>query len=232
MDSHAREAAIHVMQELSHHPVSGDFSEPFQPGDDEQNYFEVIRNPQDLSTITKRLEAGEYKSVQAWLEDVEAVWANAETFHGYNSTMGVLAREGRRLFAKYCIRFYITSPGTWCREIARLKTRICDLLGQPPPRMKAFAPNAGNGHVAKQVVAPLTEEELDCLVQASQMMTTDEEQEGMVQCISEIQPDLDLSEMGVVLDVTKLELETLYALREYLRATLEKRNEKYPESAC
>ena len=166
MDSHAREAAIHVMQELSHHPVSGDFSEPFQPGDDEQNYFEVIRNPQDLSTITKRLEAGEYKSVQAWLEDVEAVWANAETFHGYNSTMGVLAREGRRLFAKYCIRFYITSPGTWCREIARLKTRICDLLGQPPPRMKAFAPNAGNGHVAKQVVAPLTEEELDFLVQA------------------------------------------------------------------
>ena len=229
MESHVRDAALRVMRELAQHPIMTDFSEPIQPGDSEQNYFEVIHNPQDLSTITARLEAGEYKTAQSWLDDVETVWANAETFHGHNSMMSVLAREGRRLFEKYIARFHIASPGTWCREVSRLKTRICDILGQPPPRMKAFAPSTAPGSASKLAHVPMTESELDSLVQASEMLVGDEEQNGMAEVIRELQPELDISQHGTLLDVTKLELETLYALREYLRDTLEKRNEKYPE---
>lgn len=229
MDEHVRAAALQIMRELAQHPVCNDFSEPFQPGEGEHNYFEVIRDPQDLRTITDRLERGEYKTVQAWARDVETVWANAETFHGNKSTTTVLAREGRRLFEKYCVRANIMSMGKWCREVYKLKSRIYEIMGQPPPRMKQFATNSTTAHAVKQAMPPMSEADLQNLVQASEMLVNEEEQNGMVQVIEENQPETDWEETETVLDVTKLALPTLYALREYLKTTLEKRNAKYPE---
>lgn len=228
MDEHVRAAALEVMRELAQHPICNDFLEPFQPGEGEHNYFEVIRNPQDLRTITDRLERNEYRTTQAWLRDVETVWSNAETFHGHKSTTAMLAAAGRRLFEKYCVRSHITSMGKWCREIYKLKTRIYDLMGQPPPRMKQFATTNTAGHSSRQNMPPLSENDLQKLVLATEMATEDEHK-GIIEIIEENQPELDLSNPETTLDVTKLALPTLYGMQEYLKTAFEKRNAKYPE---
>ena len=51
----------------------------------------------------------------------------------------------------------------------------------------------------------------------------------MIKIIDELQPEIDNGTMEIRLDVNKLNLNTVYTLREYMREALEKKGLKYPE---
>ena len=47
----------------------------------QQDYFDVIKNPMDLSTVLKKLEAREYYSAQEAIDDYNQIWQNCFTYN-------------------------------------------------------------------------------------------------------------------------------------------------------
>ncbi|OHT05788.1 Bromodomain containing protein [Tritrichomonas foetus] len=229
MNDEIRKAAIKVMDLIIAHPIANDFIEPIKENDGMPDYFEIVKNPQDLSTIKTRLSDSKYSNVQQWIDDVELVWSNAEQYYGAQNHNASIAAECRRLFTKYKRSVDALSMGTWCGEVYRLRSKLYDLMGQPPARVKQYASSLGAAHTMKQNMPRFTEREFQSFIAASEMLTGEEDQKEMLKIIDEMQPEIDPGTAEIHLDLTKLSLPTLYALRDYMRTTLEKRGSKYPE---
>merc|ERR1712086_431505 len=72
------------------------FSEWFREPVDHENmgltdYLQVIKEPQDLGTISKKLERNHYMSPEDYARDVRLVWQNAITYNSATSMFGVVA---------------------------------------------------------------------------------------------------------------------------------------------
>merc|ERR1711865_416356 len=72
------------------------FSEWFREPVDHENmgltdYLHVIKEPQDLGTISKKLERTHYMSPEDYARDVRLVWQNAITYNSATSMFGVVA---------------------------------------------------------------------------------------------------------------------------------------------
>merc|ERR1712008_177789 len=72
------------------------FSEWFREPVDHENmgltdYLQVIKEPQDLGTISKKLERNHYMSPEDYGRDVRLVWQNEITYNSATSMFGVVA---------------------------------------------------------------------------------------------------------------------------------------------
>lgn len=45
------------------------------------DYYEVIKNPMDLGTMTKKLQKGEYKSRQTFTSDLSLIFSNCRAYN-------------------------------------------------------------------------------------------------------------------------------------------------------
>ena len=83
-----------VIKELSEHDEMNVFGLPVT-AEMAPTYFDVIRTPMDLQTMSEKAARGEYKSLQPVREDVELMCLNAATF---NRTGDRIWRESCRFF--------------------------------------------------------------------------------------------------------------------------------------
>jgi hypothetical protein len=70
--------------------IQNPFSEWFREPVDHENlglvdYLQVIKEPQDLGTISKKLERNQYMSPEDYARDVRLVWQNAITYNSATS---------------------------------------------------------------------------------------------------------------------------------------------------
>merc|ERR1712194_788055 len=81
-----------LLDDMTMNPFSEWFREPV----DHENmgltdYLQVIKEPQDLGTISKKLERTHYMSPEDFARDVRLVWQNAITYNSATSMFGVVA---------------------------------------------------------------------------------------------------------------------------------------------
>lgn len=78
-----------VMQQLlcdmQNHPSSWPFAQPVSR-DDVADYYEVIKEPMDLSTMEQRLEADAYSSVEQFLYDARLIFNNCRSYNNETTT--------------------------------------------------------------------------------------------------------------------------------------------------
>jgi len=109
------------------------FLEPVDPIRDEvPDYFKIIKNPQDLGTIRKRLLNKEYKSISDWKRDMNLIWTNCEKFNGRDSILGELSRFALMMFEKQCKKHLPYSPIEWVNRITSLYEKINVFLKDSP----------------------------------------------------------------------------------------------------
>ena len=63
-------------------------------------YFEFIKNPSDLGTAEKKLQAGEYSNVDEFVDDVRRVWNNCYAFNGPEAPVSLMAKDLETMFNK------------------------------------------------------------------------------------------------------------------------------------
>ena len=66
-----------VLEQLRKEKRYTPFWRPVDP-EETPDYYEVIRNPIDLETIRAKVDAADYLNLQAFLDDVDLIRANAE----------------------------------------------------------------------------------------------------------------------------------------------------------
>ena len=129
-----------LLDDMTMNPFSEWFREPV----DHENmgltdYLQVIKEPQDLGTISKKLERTHYMSPEDFARDVRLVWQNAIT---YNSATSMCARQprprasgdplSRRLAASAC-RFGVVAAILW-QTFDRRFALITNLASVDPGR--------------------------------------------------------------------------------------------------
>lgn len=228
MNELLRKRAIAVMNKLMSHPSAKPF---IAIPENEDRHGSSI----DLGSILSSLREKKYKKFDCWLADVEQCWTNAERKRAANpgdsdaSYEYALAEQNRRIFAKEMHYIEMLYPQKWGTEIVKLRSRIAEIMSDPPPKVRIGAPSI-KAIIAKQCHGQIfSEHEMQCFVEAAEKMETDEQNTEMTKIITELQPDLLDNSSDNYFDVSKLRAITFNALRAYVKAELEKIGQKYPE---
>ena len=75
-----------VLKLLKNHPCSGPFLEPVDYiGLKLHDYIIRIKQPMDLQTVTEKCKRMEYKSIGAFIADVDLIWSNAFKYNAPES---------------------------------------------------------------------------------------------------------------------------------------------------
>ena len=78
MNRRQKELCLEITKKLKERPAAALFREPVdatKPGC--ETYYDIIEDPQDFSSIEKRLTEGEYRSVREWKRDITLIFKNA-----------------------------------------------------------------------------------------------------------------------------------------------------------
>ncbi|KAM6505395.1 histone acetyltransferase [Fusarium solani] len=75
---------LHLLNDLQNHQSSWPFRQPVSE-DDVADYYEVIKEPMDLSTMEARLEAEQYMTPEDFINDARLIFDNCRQFNGENS---------------------------------------------------------------------------------------------------------------------------------------------------
>ena len=78
-----------ILEKIKKHEKSANFRQPaircFQNQNDKEYYKSIIKNPEDLGHITKKLNSNKYKHIQQFYDDLTRIWKNAQIFNPKNS---------------------------------------------------------------------------------------------------------------------------------------------------
>lgn len=219
-----------VLQRLMDHPITKPFHYPVPTGEDAPaNYFEIIKNPIDLGTIKERLQQNKYQTFDDFYADVDLVWKNAELYNEPETAVYFISTESRRVFNAICRKENLFVISSWCNEVYRLKKKLSDVIQSAPNKIKQHVNNLQNQKQPKQNNTLFTENEMINFVKASKMLPNEECQSDMIRIIDEHQPEIDTGLQTMNIDITNLSLQTMHALHDYMKSTLEHAGLKYPE---
>lgn len=83
-----------VLNALKRNENSGPFLEPVDPiALGVPTYFDVIKNPMDLSTVEFKLKSHEYETPDEFIADVRLIWSNAMLFNPVGSDVYNMAED-------------------------------------------------------------------------------------------------------------------------------------------
>lgn len=100
-----------VLKGLKRHPQSPPFQQPVDPvALNIPDYFTVIKEPMDLSTVTKKLEGGEYKDADAFIADVRLMLNNCFTYNHPDSQVAKMGRSLEKYFSTSIGKMPTTLP--------------------------------------------------------------------------------------------------------------------------
>ncbi|KAL6338630.1 hypothetical protein AAG906_021345 [Vitis piasezkii] len=91
-----------LLKQIYDHPDAWPFKEPVD-SDNAPGYYDIIKDPMDLKTISKRIESEQYYiTLEMFLADVRRMFANART---YNSPHTIYYKCATRLESFFSVKF-------------------------------------------------------------------------------------------------------------------------------
>jgi hypothetical protein len=206
------------------------FAQPIDPDrDNVPTYLHIIHHPMDLGTVRRKLESGQYRTVQQWKDDVELIWDNSYHFNGRQSLVSVLAKQLQQTFRDLTEHITGNPVADWVLQCDRFKHEV-DRLAKLAP--KPTAPKSGaktmatRGHteVPKREIertqsapikaARLSEAEIAQLAEEVNQIEDPDHVTKIIQLIKKHEPQLATNEREELeIEVSKLRISTLVALR-------------------
>jgi len=131
--------SIEIIDQLCKHPIAEIFLNPIDPViDNVPDYFEIIKNPMDLSTAKKNLIEGKYKDINEFKKSVSLIWENAILYNGRPSLIAFMADEMSRLFNKQIKHFEILMREDWLSSYSKSQSIMYKLFRAQPKALEQF----------------------------------------------------------------------------------------------
>ncbi|EAY14010.1 Bromodomain containing protein [Trichomonas vaginalis G3] len=212
-----------ITQELMQMPCAVLFNEPVKAKlKDYERYVKVIKNPQDLGTILKRLQSSEYQNYQQWEKDIALVWSNAEAYNGKDSYVTQIARHMAKQCESMKKRISMQKISGWMKYLYIWREKLDKLLVSPPqsstirffPDIKYIPPE----------YKPLTSKEKDQLIEQSRIVAKGDDLKHIAKIV-ELDPQGEIKDDNVVINVDLLSPKTLYSLQKFYKKRVSELNE-------
>jgi len=90
---------LEILKPLMNHQNGWVFNVPVDPVElNLPDYFDIIKRPMDLGTVQRRLENGNFHSLEDFEHDVTLTFDNAMTYNQEGSVVHAMAREMKDQF--------------------------------------------------------------------------------------------------------------------------------------
>jgi len=230
MNDWQRKQALSIMKTMMDRPCSSCFNKSsIYPVSKAGRQSIKSGSSLSLFFIKQKLNENKYLRIHQWYEDVETMFNDIENQPNADKHLITLVIESRKIFIKEKHKIDAYSSNNWPEEVARLRSRISMLMSIPPPKIKQIASNMSNSLIPKPDNSVLSEHELRCFVTATEMMDNEDEINEINRILIEMQPEIQISDDSCTfLDVSTLSVQTINAIKTYMKAKLEARGLKYP----
>lgn len=218
-----------VMEKVMKHPCARPFMIPLVPGKTcPQNYTKYVKNPIDLTTIKKQLKAKKYRSLKEWHNAVNLIWSNTRTYYEEEDLMIPLTDEVEAIFENELrMQQLHKNVDEWWKEVLRLQEKIGTLNNNPPEKtIYSFSGFNSSKKLSSQLY---TNKEVKQFLNAVKLMKNPDDQEGLINIIGDMQPELKSNGNTVNVDIYKLTPTTFSAAKDYVQNTLQDEEVEYPK---
>ena len=137
-----------ILKGLKRHPQSLPFQVPVDPvALNIPDYFDIIKNPMDLSTISKKLEAGEYATADDFIANVRLMLSNCFAYNHPDSQVSKMGHSLEKYFNQSITRIPQTLPAhdetaaAASAAAARRKSEGAASAAGPRVRRESHAPS-------------------------------------------------------------------------------------------
>ncbi|OHT04811.1 Bromodomain containing protein [Tritrichomonas foetus] len=126
------EECLKFTTSLISHPLSQLFRKPYKPVDSTDDYFEIVKNPMDLSTIKSKLTKNEYSSLQKWENDMNLIFENAILYNGENHLLGCISLFYKKKLKKFLSNLENNNPRNFEKTTKNLYNVVLSLVREIP----------------------------------------------------------------------------------------------------
>jgi bromodomain-containing factor 1 len=100
----------------------------------------------DLSTMKRKLAENQYRSAQAFVDDIHLICRNAMTFNGENSMLGFIAADRKKWIDERYSEKPISQEDEWQKRLESVVARLHEHIARaPPPIMPPATPHSESG---------------------------------------------------------------------------------------
>lgn len=140
-------ACQNCLQKLASHKASEMFRYPVDPIKDfAPNYWDIIKKPMDLNTITNKLNTGLYKNRDQFRKDIKLVVDNAILYNGAGSLIAKSAEQMNKMFDKQWSRINATLNAV---EGKRAQIAKITLRPPAPPQQPIYSDEDATVHQSR-----------------------------------------------------------------------------------
>ncbi|KAK8860432.1 hypothetical protein M9Y10_012097 [Tritrichomonas musculus] len=223
-----RQNAIRIMEKLMNHPITKPFHD-FK-NTDHSEVSSIPLSP-SLSIIKTRLQNGDISNTTEWINQVQSCWST-ETFiqDKHKDFSPIVANECKKIFEKYMREFKPNSIENWCANVQHLHSHQLQFARKPPRKILYIVNQLDTFRkIDNEKIVPVSNAELKAFIQATNMIPPDELYRCLAKTLCELEPEFKKSNTAELwVDLTKLDMNTVRTLRDYLKAELEKHGYHYP----
>jgi len=209
------QAAV-VMKELLSHPITQTLHEP--------DYEET-----GLFLVKRRLKEQYYGNIFEWIFEVEEMIYCYEQ-GSTNEFELFAASETRRLFNKLRRGIYPLNGSQWSRMVNSNRLRLEHLLSSPPGRSSPFVLQQSKFDSLKSHVLKSIGHDLQVFMNATEVLRSREEQDGILRIVRDSQPGLVVDDQISVDHYDVLSASTLLKVRAFCEQCLSKRGLEFSRS--
>lgn len=203
-----RKRCLEITEKLIKHPAASLFVHPVDASaPNMSNYYSIIDDPQDLSSIKSRLRHQKYRSVREWKRDINTIWSNAAMFSGVDSFPDLMAKHLSSVFEKELKIMSTTNLIGWLNRVNDLKIQLNRLIEEPPEFIRDSAPMEMLKH---ENLKPFLPDDYLSFMSDYKSMKSPEEQ-------MEVNRILGIDKLESEMELTKLSLIALHKAKAYIK---------------
>lgn len=212
------ELCKNITETLKKQPLNQYFLFPVDPENDGlADYFDIITEPMDLSTIENKLTTNQYQNEYQWYKDVCLIYENAMKYHPEGSIYYLIAQYCLNSFKK--MSFEIESASgtlqSWYDAVSKQTQKLSSILLHHPTN-KSIDPQVTEVINKCKTMDPVSLSSIDDITKKlNDLMKKQQHRYNMVSIIKELEPSINIDADDLRIPISTLSQETLNAVYLY-----------------
>lgn len=188
------------------------------PAKDLDKYYEIIENPMDFDTITKKLKNEKYSSALDWYKDVCLIYDNAMKYHQEGTVYYNIAKYKKKEFEKIAIGIGCPDPQSWYDLTCQTMTKLSEIIANGPVPQSIDPMLLTISKKAELMPPPTSQSIADIVAKLNEKIENDIVRLDVITLLKETQSNLKIEGEKLTINADSLSNTTLNALSLYVKA--------------
>ncbi|KAH0790021.1 Bromodomain containing protein [Histomonas meleagridis] len=213
-DTQLQNQCLAITKEIKNNPLSYWFREPFRAEKHTMDeYFSIIHNPMDLTTIQDKLENNMYANFEAWASDMDLIFENAITYNTPESLVGGIGEYLRRVVNKKVEEIRMHNSRNYENRLFELIKAANKILENPPPSMKAKVIHS------KEIssIENFSKTRIEQLIRSLNTLLNDGKLNQILEVLKNAGEEVDLNGTQTDIDLAGISRKALHALEKFVK---------------